>query len=180
MFERRGIIRAGLLGLAIAGTAWAGDPYARAGYRAIYTEPGALNAKGSATIVDERTIQIDHFSYDGTAPLVYLYLGVSNSQADLVAGIPIGPLLDRAYIDESIIVQLPTGESLDGYGGLSVWCVQFFVDFGSGLFTRSGVDFDIDGDADDVDHFVTCATGPALGPPAPGCVGCGPGPRRRH
>jgi hypothetical protein len=150
----------------------AADSYARAGYRAVFTQPGQHDAVGSATIVDERTIQIDHFTYDGTAPAVYLYLGEHDTQADFENGFPIGPMLDRAYADESVTVQLPAGQSLDGYGALSVWCVTFTANFGSGEFPWARADFDIDGDVDrdDYDHFRNCVTGAAVPQLDPDCA----------
>ena len=105
---------------------------------------GAHMAEGFATIIDERTIQVDHFTYDGTAPAVYFYLGASESHFDLAHGIPIGPLLDRAYNDETIVVQLPEGQTIDGYAAISVWCQVFKVNFSSATFVCAA-DFDGDG-----------------------------------
>lgn len=132
--KKRGILWVALCDVALSGVVLAADPYARAGYRAVFTEPGSHFAEGSATILDDRTLQIDHFTYDGTAPLVYFYLGATDSQADFENGIPIGPLLDRAYVDETVFVQLPIGQTLDGYAAISVWCAQFDVNFSSASF----------------------------------------------
>ena len=107
--------------------------YARAGWTAVMPV-AAHDAQGRATILDERTIRVDRLIYDGTAPLVYLYLGATNSSPDFVAGIPIGPLLDREYVNECLTVSLPVGQSLDGYGAISVWCEQFSVNFSSAAF----------------------------------------------
>lgn len=133
--------------------------------------PGAHDAQGVATILDHRTIRVDHFTYDGTAPAVYFYLGTENTNAALKAGVAIGPRLTRPYNDETITVELPAGQSLDGYRALSVWCAAVSVSFTSAEFTRPPADFDVDGDvdADDLERFRSCATGPALGPVAPPC-----------
>lgn len=122
----------GLAGL-LATTALGQVQYDRACYRAAIP-PGAHDAEGIATILDERTIQVDHFTYDGTAPAVYFYLGATDDYGDFVNGIPIGPLLDRAYNDESITLELPQGQTLDGYGAISVWCAAFNVNFSSASF----------------------------------------------
>lgn len=142
---------------------FAAPAYPRACLQADIT-PIFHDAQGHATILDERTILVEHFTYDGPAPLVYFYLGATESQQDLVNGIPIGPQLVRDYVDESITLELPPGQNLDGYGAISVWCAQVNVNFGSGEFPRVFWDFDIDGDVDPVDtvHFLDCMSGPSI------------------
>lgn len=144
--------------------------YARACQKAVLA-PGSHDAQGVATIVDERTIRVDHFTYDGLAPAVYFYLGRTNTYSDFFNGIPIGPLLTRAYSDETISVELPQGETLDGHGAISVWCETAKANFTSAAFPRATPDFDINGlvDAADLMHFESCHTGPSVGPPAAGC-----------
>ena len=71
-------------------TVRAGDTYSRADWVAVLA-PGDYDSRGIARIIDERTIQIDQFTYDGAAPLVYFYLGESDTQGDFVNGISIGP-----------------------------------------------------------------------------------------
>lgn len=128
----------------IAEAAIAGEGYPRADWAA-YMPPGAHRAEGVATIVDERTIRVDYFTYDGTAPAVYFYLGETDTHGDFVRGIPIGPELERAYDDETVTVQLPEGQTLDGYGAISVWCAEFDVNFTSASFVCRG---DLDGDGE--------------------------------
>ena len=111
--------------------------YPRAGWVAPLA-PGAHMSRGLATIIDERTIQVDHFYYDGTAPAVYFYLGETNTQTAFVNGIPIGPHLDHAFADATVTVQLPVGQTLDGYGALSVWCADFQANFTSASFRCPG------------------------------------------
>jgi hypothetical protein len=116
-----------------AGSAPAHALYGRAAWTA-QIPPGAHAAQGVAIIINERTLLIEHFTYDGTAPLVYFYLGATNTQNDFLNGIPIGPQLDRAYADETLTVTLPPGQSINGYTAISVWCVQFSVNFSSASF----------------------------------------------
>lgn len=123
--------------------------YARAGWVAVM-QPGAHAAQGIATIIDEDTIQIDHFTYDGTAPLVYFYLGAVDSRPAFIAGEAIGPLLDRAYADESLTVSLKGGATLDGYNAISVWCAQFNANFSSDTFRQPG-DANCDGEVNGLD-----------------------------
>jgi hypothetical protein len=96
---------------------------------------GAHSVEALVTIVNERTLQVEHFTYDGTAPLVYFYLGASDDDTAFENGLQLEPLLDRPYNDESLILNLPGGETLDGYNAISVWCAQFSVNFGSASFT---------------------------------------------
>ena len=96
--------------------------------------PGIHSVEALVTIVDERTLQVEHFTYDGTAPLVYFYLAASESDTDIENGLQLEPLLDRAYADETLTLTLPAGETLDDYNAISVWCAQFLVNFGSATF----------------------------------------------
>jgi hypothetical protein len=96
--------------------------------------PGAHNVEAMVTVIDERTIHVEHFTYDGTAPAVYFYLGETDSDMDFANGLQLEPHLDRAYDDESLTLHLPEGLSLDDYGAISVWCAQFDVNFSSASF----------------------------------------------
>jgi hypothetical protein len=145
-------------------TVIAGSEYPRAGWRA---ELSTIfhDVDGMVTLVDERTLQVDHFTFDGGGPAVYFYLGETDSGAAFEAGIPIGGQLSRAYDGESLTLTLPAGQSLDGYGAISVWCVDFRVNFGSGSF-RPPNDLDENGviDLDDYVGFADCMAGPDLEP----------------
>ena len=108
------------------------DIYPRAGHTAKLSSL-AHGVAGTVTIVDARTIRITGFRYDGTGPLVYVYLGRDNSFAAFNSGRAIGAVLQRRpYVDETIDVQLPEGQTLDGFTAVSIWCVEFKVNFGSG------------------------------------------------
>ena len=90
---------------------------------------------GTATIVDDCTIRIDDFTFDGTGIDVRLYGGLAGNYRD---GFAMGPDLRRAtpYAGETLMFRLPEDQTLDDLDGLSVWCVPAGVDFGSGDFTR--------------------------------------------
>jgi len=109
--------------------------YERAGW--VADIPLGLHlVEGQATIINDHIIHVEHFSYDGTAPLVYFYLGATNNDEDFQNGLQVPPLLDRAYDDESLVLLLPDGTTLDGYGAIAVWCVQFSVNFSSASFVN--------------------------------------------
>ena len=112
--------------------------YPRTGF-ATKLSTNAHGVRGLAEIVDARTIRLSHFYYDGAAPKVFVYLATANTQAAISSGIAIGNELSHtAYSDATITVTLPiTGPTLDGYSTLSIWCVEFKVNFGSGVFLQN-------------------------------------------
>ena len=91
--------------------------------------------EGTATIVDDCTIQINNFSYDGGGPEVYFYAAVDldfiNSTAFQVGS----ELSGTFYNSSAITIKLPYGRTLDNFNSLSVWCVDFLVSFGDLEFT---------------------------------------------
>jgi hypothetical protein len=109
------------------------EAYDRAGWIADMPT-GAHDAEGVATIINERIIFIEQFSYDGTAPAVYFYLGEDDSQSSFENGLELMPELDRAFDNESVVRTLPDGQTLDGWGAISVWCAQFNANFTSAPF----------------------------------------------
>jgi len=93
----------------------------------------AHNVSGQATIVDDCTIRIDNFNYDGGGlPDVFVYAGLNG---DYVGGFAISDnLRGTSYTDEVLTLTLPHSRTLDNFNGISVWCVQAHADFGSGMF----------------------------------------------
>ena len=91
----------------------------------------AHNVSGTATIVDDCSIEITNFSYDGGGPAVYFYGGFDHQYAAANA-FPIGESISgQVYNGEKITLSLPAGKTLDDLSGLSVWCVDFNADFGN-------------------------------------------------
>ncbi|MCA9565439.1 MAG: DM13 domain-containing protein, partial [Myxococcales bacterium] len=88
---------------------------------------------GRATIVDDCTIEITNFNFDGGGVDVRVY-GANDGNYE--TGFPMTEDLHRAeaYVSETVIAVIPDGRSLDDVDGISVWCIDFTVDFGSGLF----------------------------------------------
>lgn len=107
--------------------------YARAGWVARLSSL-QHGVSGTVTIVDERTLRLSGFHYDGGGPLVFAYLGANDSSAAYAAGRAIGPQLATAYANATVEMQLPEGQTLDGFTALSIWCAAFRVNFGSGEF----------------------------------------------
>lgn len=92
---------------------------------------------GTATIVDEDTLRIDNFTYDGGGSAVYFYLATVENDTAFENGLRIGTLLSDIVFDGNqgpLLVDLPVGETLEGYHGFSVWCEARASNFGSGTF----------------------------------------------
>ncbi|XP_057663015.1 protein Skeletor, isoforms B/C isoform X1 [Diorhabda carinulata] len=97
----------------------------------------AHGIKGTAYAVDESTIFIKGFCYDGTGPDAFFWIG--NSPRPSPEGIIIpypedysgrDPPVLRAYNNTDIILRLPMGKRIRDIRWLSVWCRRFTVDFG--------------------------------------------------
>lgn len=92
---------------------------------------------GTVTIVDEDTIQVDDFTFDGGGIDVFFYLGATNDYPGFSSGIGIGSDLVGPPFDGTqppMLIDLPPATTLDGYNAISVWCVTAGVNFGSGTF----------------------------------------------
>jgi hypothetical protein len=83
----------------------------------------AHDVSGTVTIIDDDTIRVDDFIYDGTAPLVYFYLGTEDTRSAFAEGLSIGPQLSEAFdgTQGPLLIDLPAGETLEGYDAISVW-----------------------------------------------------------
>lgn len=116
--------------------------------------------EGTVTVVDSTTIRVDDFHFDGLGLSVYFYLGASNSTADFVNGIAVGPeLVGTPFNGGSLVMSLPPGETIDGYFGVTVWCVDVAISFGDGTFQPpAACDGDVDGNfsvnVDDITYTV--------------------------
>lgn len=95
----------------------------------------AHNVSGKATIIDDCTIEISQFSYDGGGPDVYFY-GAIDHEYTSVDAFPMGQKLNGKIFDNArIFIKLPQNKSLDDLNGLSVWCTEFEANFGQVEFT---------------------------------------------
>jgi hypothetical protein len=114
----------------------------------------AHNVSGRVTILDANTLQVDGFTYDGGGIDVFFYLGHENTRTSFQSGLRIGPqLLGTAYngTGPPLVLDLPTGQTLEGWNAISVWCVTAAANFGSGTFAPRG-DFNDDGSVDAADY----------------------------
>ena len=116
------------------------------------------DVSGTVSVLDPNTLLFDDFSYDGEAPAVYFYLGTEDSQSAFTAGLSIGMLLSGNVFDGTqapFEVDLPIGQTIEGWNAISVWCVTFSANFGSGTFLADDPSGDFNGDGDvDGDDFL--------------------------
>ncbi len=92
----------------------------------------AHDVSGTLTVIDDRTLQITNFNYDGDGVVVFFYTGTDGNYA---AGEEIGLQLNgRPYVNETITLTIPDNLTLDDFNGISVWCVPFFANFGDARF----------------------------------------------
>ncbi len=91
------------------------------------------NVGGTAEIIDDCTIQVTDFTYDGTGIVVEMYGGLSRN---FVNGFAVSGDLKRGmpYAGETLTLTLPEGKTLDDLDSLSVWCVDVAVSFGDAMF----------------------------------------------
>lgn len=89
--------------------------------------------EGTATIVDDCTIELSDFHFDGGGIIVEVYSGLDG---DFESGFALSDNLVRSepYVGENLVLELPEGRSLDELDSISIWCVDVAVSFGDGVF----------------------------------------------
>jgi hypothetical protein len=90
------------------------------------------NVKGQAKIIDDCTIEISNFSYDGLGlSKVFVYGGKGGNYA---AGFPVGNnLRGTVFNNQTLKVTMQPGD-LDKLDGISIWCADANANFGDGTF----------------------------------------------
>lgn len=95
----------------------------------------AHQVSGTAVIVDDCTIRVDDFVFDGQGIDVRFYSGLGG---DYQSGFSMSEedLRRPEGYDgtETVYAQLPEGRTLDELDGISVWCVPVEASFGDGTF----------------------------------------------
>lgn len=89
--------------------------------------------RGTARIVSNCQIVIEHFSYDNIG-LDVRVVGIKNN--DRATLIPLtGNIRDHGpYNDATLSVPLPNGVTLDDVQQISITCVSYGINFGDGTF----------------------------------------------
>ena len=114
-----------------AGPSGCDATHARVGQMAVLST-FSHDVSGTARIVDDCTIVIDEFTFDGGGINIQIYGGVGGNYSD---GVSLsGNLRGMAFSSETFTLTLPEGVTLDDFDGISVWCVPVGVSFGDGQF----------------------------------------------
>jgi mono/diheme cytochrome c family protein len=93
---------------------------------------GEGQVSGFVTMVDDCTLQLTNFSYDGSGIDVRVYGSKSSSFSP---GFIIGPdLVGQVFTRATLSVTLPAGTTLDDLDWVAIWCVDAKANFGSGPF----------------------------------------------
>ncbi len=90
---------------------------------------------GTATIIDDCTIDLTGFSFDGGGINVRVYVGIDGAFRESAGGFSISnDLVGIAYSNNTLRLTLPSGRTLDQFDSISIWCVDVGVSFGTGFF----------------------------------------------
>ncbi|MFK7863622.1 MAG: DM13 domain-containing protein [Pseudohongiellaceae bacterium] len=96
----------------------------------------AHSVAGTATIIDDCTIEITGFVFDGGGINVQIYFGQGGDFREIRGGFSSSPnLVGIRYNGNTLRVTLPAGRGLEDFDSISVWCVPVGVSFGSGTFS---------------------------------------------
>ncbi|WP_144207985.1 DM13 domain-containing protein [Shewanella donghaensis] len=109
--------------------------HAKIGWTGMF-ETFAHNVSGKATIVDDCTIVIEQFDYDGLGPDVYFYGAIANDYVGSSAFSMGNKLNGQSYANAQLTIKLPKSMTMDDLTGMSVWCVDFNANFGQVTFTQ--------------------------------------------
>jgi mono/diheme cytochrome c family protein len=107
----------------------------RVGWKAdLGINTGEGQVSGFVTMVDDCTLELTDFSYDGEGIDVRVF---GSKVKSFRPGFVIGPdLVGRRFRKETLRVRLPVGMTLDDLDWVSIWCTKARADFGSGMFLR--------------------------------------------
>jgi hypothetical protein len=84
------------------------------------------------TMIDDCTLELRAFSYDGNGIDVRVYGATDSSFRPAVT---LGPnIVGRTFTKETWRVSLPPDKTLDDLNWVGIWCVAVGADFGSGPF----------------------------------------------
>lgn len=92
------------------------------------------SVSGTATIVDDCTIEITNFNYDGGGIIVEVYAGIDEDYQPPVGFAISENIFGTRFENQTFTVQLPTNKTLDDLNGISIWCSDVGVSFGDSLF----------------------------------------------
>lgn len=96
-------------------------------------EGTAHDVAGTAVIVDERTIEIENFVFDGGGVNARIFLLADG--AKFTRDIELTDNLVGSPSDgETLTLTLPQGVEFEDFNLITLWCIPFAVSFGDGVF----------------------------------------------
>ncbi|KAL4706946.1 hypothetical protein ACJJTC_005215 [Scirpophaga incertulas] len=106
----------------------------------------AHGIRGTVYAVDESTVYVRGFAYDGTGPDAYFWMGDTPQPSPEGILVPYpedyitrDPPILMAHSNSDILLRLPGGKRLKDIKWISVWCRRFTVNFGD-VFIPPGLD----------------------------------------
>lgn len=109
------------------------DPYhAKVGQSATFGPPTFHQVAGTAHILNNQTIELRNFSYDGDGIVVQVYVSPNDSFSPYT--VISDDLFGTSFSNETVVLQIPQGADLDTFNYISIWCVAAGVSFGDGPF----------------------------------------------
>ena len=94
------------------------------------------DVQGTATIIDDCTIEITNFSFDGGGINTQIYLSIGGDFRESQGGFSVsGNLVGTLFASNTIRVTLPVGKTVNDFDSISVWCVPVSISFGDGFFS---------------------------------------------
>ncbi|XP_045780511.1 protein Skeletor, isoforms B/C isoform X2 [Maniola jurtina] len=106
----------------------------------------AHGIRGTVYAVDESTVFVRGFAYDGTAPDAFFWVGDTSQPSPEGTLVPYpedytsrDPPVLTAHSNSDILLRLPGGKRLRDIRWISVWCRRFTVNFGD-VFIPPGLD----------------------------------------
>ena len=93
----------------------------------------AHDVAGTAHIVNNNTIELRNFHFDGGGVRIEVWLSESgNFPSDYIS--ISDNLLGMVFEDDTLTLDIPTGTDLSKINYISIWCIPFGASFGDGQF----------------------------------------------
>ena len=96
-------------------------------------EGTAHDVAGRAVIVDENTIEIQDFVYDGGGVNARIFLLADGAEFDRDIELT-DNLVGTSFDNETLTLTLPDDVAFEDFNLITLWCVPFAVSFGNGVF----------------------------------------------
>jgi len=90
----------------------------------------AHGVRVTLTVVDDCTLELTSFDYDGGGPEVYFYGGLNGVYSGANSFALSLRLNGNTFTDNTLTLVLPADKTLDVFDSISVWCVDFRANFG--------------------------------------------------